>query len=75
MLLINVSGIDQIFAYWLQLPAGLCFGFGINSELMSWKILEHPNQNWILFNNIYDNFSKWYEKLRNIVSFSMPLGK
>lgn len=35
MLLINISGTEQIFAYWLQLPAGLCFDFGISSELMS----------------------------------------
>lgn len=35
MLLFNVSCIEQIFTYHLQLPAGLCFDFGINLELMS----------------------------------------
>lgn len=45
MLLINISCTEQIFAFQLQLPAGLCFDFGINLELMSYKILEHPNQN------------------------------
>lgn len=44
-LLINISCTEQIFAYRMQLPAGLCFDFGINLELVSWNILEHPNQN------------------------------
>lgn len=45
MLLINISGTEQIFAYQLQLPAVLCFDFEIRLEIMSWKILEHPDQN------------------------------
>lgn len=45
MLLINISGTEQIFVYQLQLLAVLCLDFGIHLELMSWKILEHPNQN------------------------------
>lgn len=35
ILLINISGTEQIFAYQLQLPAVLCFDFGIHLELMS----------------------------------------
>lgn len=35
MLLINMSCTEQIFAYQRQIPAGLCFDFGINLELMS----------------------------------------
>lgn len=35
MLLINISCTEQIFAYRMQLPAGLCFDFGINLELVS----------------------------------------
>lgn len=45
MLLINISDTEQIFAYQLQLPAVLCFDFEIRLEIMSWKILEHPDQN------------------------------
>lgn len=45
MLLINISGTEQIFACQLQLPAVLCFDFGIRLELMSSKMLEHPDQN------------------------------
>lgn len=45
MLLINISGTEQICAYQLQLSAVLCFDLLIHLELMSWKILEHPNQN------------------------------
>lgn len=75
MLLINISGTEQTLAYQLQLPAVLCFVFRINLEFMSWKILEHPNQKWILFSNIYDNFPKLYGKLRNRSYLSMQQGK
>ena len=47
MLLINISGTEQIFAYQLQLPAVLCFDFGIHLEPMSWKILEHPKLSFV----------------------------
>ena len=71
MLIINTSDTKQIFAYQLQLPAVLCFDFGIHLELMSWKILEHPNQNQNLFNSIYDNFPNLCEKLRNTSYLTM----